>query len=103
MLGRCGVGASLLASAWMPLMNPGRVTRSDIIFGSWQSMQETGCASPTWPALPASASCVVAVDGDGGTDGGGEGIEARSLAAGADVSLAPLPSGVLNSSACASA
>ena len=44
MLGRCGIGASLLASAWMPMMKPGRVTRRDIIFGSWQSMQETGCA-----------------------------------------------------------
>ena len=27
----------------MPSMNPGRVTRSCIVAGSWQSMQATGC------------------------------------------------------------
>ena len=35
------------ASAWMPRMNPGRVTRSSIASGSWQSTQLTGCAPST--------------------------------------------------------
>ena len=40
----------------MPFTNDGRVTRSSIDLGSWQSTQETGCASP---ACAASATCVV--------------------------------------------
>ena len=43
----CGVGSSLSASARIPRMNPGRVTRSTIVFGSWQSTQPTGCAPST--------------------------------------------------------
>src|SRR5687767_8066279 len=58
MLGICGVGSLLLASAAMPLTKPGRVTRSCMFFGSWQSTQETGWASPWWAAR---ASRVVAV------------------------------------------
>ena len=49
MLGRCGTGSALAASAWIPRMKPGRVTRSSIVFGSWQSTQPTGCApSACW-------------------------------------------------------
>ena len=47
MLGRCGTGASLAASAAMPTRKPGRVTRSAIVSGSWQSTQLTGCAPST--------------------------------------------------------
>ena len=47
MLGRWGVAASLAASSWMPRTKPGRVTRSFIVSGSWQSTHETGRAPPT--------------------------------------------------------
>ena len=53
MLGRCGTGASLLAKALMPLRKPGRVTRSCIVSGSWQSMQATGW-STSLPGVAAS-------------------------------------------------
>ena len=36
--------ATCLASSLMPLRKPGRVTRSCIVCGSWQSMHDTGCA-----------------------------------------------------------
>ena len=42
-----GRGAVLAASAGMPRMKPGRVTRSSMVVGSWQSTQLTGCAPST--------------------------------------------------------
>ena len=66
MLGRCGTGASLAASAWMPRMKPGRVTRSSIVFGSWQSTQldrvraarraRSSCVSPAAPGSSSRSS-----------------------------------------------
>src|SRR4051812_41852833 len=83
----------------MPLVKPGRVTRRDIVLGSWQSMQDTGWASPMWCA---KASRVV----------GAEALAAPVAFAGVGVvRLDPpgsgwaslgVPSGVLSSSAWAS-
>ena len=39
----------LALSALIPAMNPGRVTRSAMVLGSWQSTQATGCWISGWP------------------------------------------------------
>ena len=90
---RCWGGAASgrrsCARARMPLTKPGRVTRSDIIFGSWQSTHETGCALP--PAWAARVSRVVADVADrvraGGGVVGGDAV-GRSLQLGVGVGVA---------------
>ena len=99
MLGRCGTGSALAASAAMPLMKPGRVTRVCIDTGSWQSMQLTGCASPTCasPVAPAGGGVVAGAWFPAVTTRG-------ALPPGKSGTFSPgVPSGVFSNSARASA